>query len=70
MKSAVLSKVSVELKKDGNIELVYSTLPVNEFKDVMDNGLPDSENTELICSFMRRLENVTEKYMNDIRKTI
>ena len=68
--SVALSKVSVLLKKDGNIELEYSSVPADKFREVMEKDMPDYENTELLYSFMRRLEKVTEEYITDVNRTI
>ena len=57
MNSAILSKVTVELKKDGNIEVIYNHVTADKFKEVMEKGMPTYENTELIYGYMKRLEN-------------
>ena len=64
MNSAILSQVNVELKKDGNIEVIYNNVPANKFKEVMENGMPTYENTELIYSYLKRLENITQEYVS------
>ena len=69
-KSAILSQVNVELKKDGNIEVVYRNVTADKFKEVMEKGMPTYQNTELICSFVKRLENLTQEYVNDINKLL
>ena len=66
--SIKLSNVGVELKKDGNVELVYSHITANEFKKTMDSKFPSYENTELLFGFIKRLENVTRDYRETISK--
>ena len=61
---ALLSQVSVFLQKDGNIEVTHNNVAAEDFKQVMEDGLPNYTNTELIYNFMRRLENITEKYVD------
>ena len=68
--SIKLSSVDVELKKDGNVELVYSHIAADEFKNTMDSKLPEYENTELLCSFIKRLKNVTDVYRETINKLL
>ena len=70
MNSAILSQVNVELKKDGNIEVIYNHVTADKFKEVMENGIPTYQNTALICSFVKRLENLTQEYVNDINKLL
>ena len=70
MKRAIISEVRVELKEDGNLELVYRSIPADKFREVMNLGLPGYENTELINSFMNRLENITKEYLEDVRKLL
>ena len=70
MNSAILSKVTVELKKDGNIEVIYRNVTADKFKEVMENGMPTYENTELIYGYLKRLENLTQKYINDAEKLL
>mgnify|MGYP003676511553 FL=1 len=68
--SVKLSSIDVELKKDGNIELVYSHITADEFKKTMDSKLPEYENTELLYSFIKRLENITKVYRETINKLL
>tara|TARA_R110000796_G_scaffold246372_1_gene371110 strand:+ start:174 stop:398 length:225 start_codon:yes stop_codon:yes gene_type:complete len=68
--SIKLSNVGVELKKDGNVELVYSHITADEFKNTMDSKLPEYENTELLYSFIKRLENITKVYRETINKLL
>jgi hypothetical protein len=70
MNAAILSQVNVELKKDGNIEIIYSNVTADKFKEVMENGMPTYENTELIYGYLKRLENLTQKYINDAEKLL
>tara|TARA_R100000008_G_C3528933_1_gene138172 strand:- start:58 stop:273 length:216 start_codon:yes stop_codon:yes gene_type:complete len=67
---ALLSQVSVFLQKDGNIEVTHNNVAAEDFKQVMEDGLPNYTNTELIYNFMRRLENITEKYVDDVNKAL
>ena len=69
-KSAILSQVNVELKKDGNIEVIHRNVTADKFREVMENGMPTYQNTELICSFVKRLENLTQEYVNAINKLL
>ena len=69
-KSAILSQVNVELKKDGNIEVIHRNVTADKFREVMEKDMPDYENTELLYSFMRRLEKVTKEYITDVNRTI
>tara|TARA_R110002073_G_scaffold286221_1_gene450789 strand:+ start:1176 stop:1400 length:225 start_codon:yes stop_codon:yes gene_type:complete len=68
--SIKLSNVGVELKKDGNVELVYSHITAHEFKKTMDSKFPSYENTELLFGFIKRLENVTRDYRETISKLL
>ena len=68
--SVPLSRVSILLKKDGNVELEYSAVPADQFRAVMEKDMPDYENTELLYSFMRRLEKITKEYLADVNKTL
>ena len=68
--SVALSKVSVLLKKDGNVELEYSSVPADKFREVMNNSMPSYTNTELIYGYMKRLENVTKEYLDDLEKLL
>jgi len=70
MNSAILSQVNVELKKDGNIEVIYNNVPANKFKEVMENGMPTYENTELIYSYLKRLDNITQEYVSTAEKLL
>ena len=70
MNAAILSQVNVELKKDGNIEVIYNNVPANKFKEVMENGMPTYENTELIYSYLKRLENITQEYVSTAEKLL
>ena len=70
MNSAILSQVNVELKKDGNIEVVYRNVTADKFKEVMEKGMPTYGNTELIYGYMKRLENLTQEYVNDAEKLL
>ena len=70
MNSAILSQVNVELKKDGNIEVVYRNVTADKFKEVMENGMPTYENTELIYGYLKRLENLTREYIDDAEKLL
>ena len=70
MNAAILSKVTVELKKDGNIEIIYSNVTADKFKEVMENGMPTYENTELIYGYLKRLENLTREYIDDAEKLL
>ena len=70
MNAAILSQVNVELKKDGNIEIIYSNVTADKFKEVMEKGMPTYENTELIFGYMKCLENLTQEYVNDAEKLL
>ena len=70
MNSAILSQVNVELKKDGNIEVIYNHVTADKFKEVMEKGMPTYENTELIYGYMKRLETLTQEYVNDAEKLL
>ena len=70
MNAAILSQVNVELKKDGNIEVVYRNVTADKFKEVMENGMPTYENTELIYGYLKRLENLTREYIDDAEKLL
>ena len=65
-----LSSVDVELKKDGNVELVYSHITADQFKKTMNSRLPEYENTELLYGFLKRLHNITDNYMKEIHKLL
>ena len=68
--SIKLSNVGVELKKDGNVELVYSHITANEFKNTMDSKLPEYENTELLYGFIQRLHKITAIYRETVNKLL
>jgi hypothetical protein len=70
MNSAILSSVNVLLKKDGNIEVIYKNVTADKFKEVMENGMPTYENTELIYGYLKRLDNITQEYINDAEKLL
>jgi len=70
MNSAILSQVNVLLKKDGNIEVIYKNVTADKFKEVMENGMPTYENTELIYGYLKRLDNITQEYINDAEKLL
>ena len=70
MNAAILSQVNVELKKDGNIEVIYKNVTADKFKEVMENGMPTYENTELIYGYLKRLENLTREYIDDAEKLL
>jgi len=70
MNSAILSQVNVLLKKDGNIEVIYKNVTADKFKEVMENGMPTYENTELIYGYLKRLDNITQRYINDAEKLL
>ena len=70
MNSAILSQVNVLLKKDGNIEVIYRNVTADKFKEVMEKGIPTYENTELIYSYLKRLDNITQEYINDAEKLL
>ena len=70
MNSAILSQVNVLLKKDGNIEVIYRNVTADKFKEVMENGMPTYENTELIYGYLKRLDNITQEYINDAEKLL
>ena len=70
MNSAILSKVTVELKKDGNIEVIYRNVTADKFKEVMEKGMPTYENTELIYGYLKRQENLTREYIDDAEKLL
>ena len=44
-KSAILSQVNVELKKDGNIEVIHRNVTADKFREVMEKGMPTYQNT-------------------------
>ena len=48
---ALLSQVSVFLQRDGNIEVTHNNVAAENFKQVMEDGLPHYANTELIYNF-------------------
>jgi hypothetical protein len=69
-RSIKLSNVGVELKKDGNVELVYSHITADEFKKTMDSKLPEYENTEILYGFIKRLKNLTDDYREEVNKLL
>tara|TARA_R100001530_G_scaffold132719_1_gene105397 strand:- start:127 stop:339 length:213 start_codon:yes stop_codon:yes gene_type:complete len=70
MKAIKLSSVDVELKKDGNVELIYSHVTAEDFKKTMDSRLPEYENTELLYGFIKRLHNITDIYRKAVNKLL
>tara|TARA_R100000458_G_C8238187_1_gene217954 strand:+ start:906 stop:1130 length:225 start_codon:yes stop_codon:yes gene_type:complete len=69
-KSIKLSSVDVELTKSGNIELIYSHITAEEFKNTMDSKLPEYENTELLYGFIQRLHKITDIYREAVNKLL
>tara|TARA_Y100000401_G_scaffold117263_1_gene125380 strand:- start:195 stop:419 length:225 start_codon:yes stop_codon:yes gene_type:complete len=67
---AMLSNVTVYLKRDGNIEVTYNNVTADKFREVMNNSMPSYTNTELIYGYMKRLENVTKEYLDDLEKLL
>ena len=70
MKAIKLSSVNVELKKDGNVELIYSHVTAEDFKKTMDSRLPEYENTELLYGFIKRLHKITDIYREAVNKLL
>ena len=70
MTEVVLSSVAVVLKENGNTELVCSSVPVTDFRKAFNKSMPNYENTELLCSFLTRLERITKDYTESIEKLL
>ena len=66
----VLSEVKVFLNTKGNIEVEYNNVPVDDFYKVMEEKLPEYENTHMIAEFIKRVKKLSDIYYNDINKLL
>ena len=66
----VLSEVKVFLNTKGNIEVEYNNVPVDDFYKVMEEKLPEYENTHIIAEFIKRVKKLSDIYYNDINKLL
>jgi len=66
----VLSEVKVFLNTKGNIEVEYNNVPVDDFYRVMEEKLPEYENTHMIAEFIKRVKKLSDNYYNDINKLL
>ena len=66
----VLSEVKVFLNTKGNIEVEYNNVPVDDFYKVMEEKLPEYENTHMIAEFIKRVKKLSDNYYNDINKLL
>ena len=66
----VLSEVKVFLNTKGNIEEEYNNVPVDDFYRVMEEKLPEYENTHIIAEFIKRVKKLSDIYYNNINKLL
>ena len=66
----VLSEVKVFLNTKGNIEVEYNNVPVDDFYKVMEEKLPEYENTHIIAEFIKRVKKLSDIYYNNINKLL
>ena len=66
----VLSEVKVFLNTKGNIEVEYNNVPVDDFYKVMEEKLPEYENTHMIAEFIKRVKKLSDIYYNNINKLL
>ena len=66
----VLSEVKVFLNTKGNIEVEYNNVPVDDFYRVMEEKLPEYENTHIIAEFIKRVKKLSDIYYNNINKLL
>ena len=66
----VLSEVKVFLNTKGNIEVEYNNVPVDDFYRVMEEKLPEYENTHMIAEFIKRVKKLSDIYYNNINKLL
>jgi len=66
----VLSEVKVFLNTKGNIEVEYNNVPVDDFYRVMEEKLPEYENTHMIAEFIKRVKKLSDIYYKDINKLL
>ena len=67
---ALLSNVTVYLKRDGNIEVTYNNVNADKFREVMNNSMPSQTKTEITYGYMKRLEHFTTEYLDDLEKLL
>jgi hypothetical protein len=63
---ALLSQVKVTLRKDGNIAIVYSNVPISDVVKTFDESFPDYPHTTAIKNYMLDLEVLTKDYLDRI----
>jgi len=66
----ILSEVKVFLNTKGNIEVEYNNVPVDDFYKVMEEKLPEYENTHMIAEFIKRVKKLSDIYYNNINKLL
>mgnify|MGYP006409548447 CR=1 FL=1 len=66
----VLSEVKVFLNTKGNIEVEYNNVPVDDFYKVMEEKLPEYENTHMIAEFIKRVKKLSDIYYDNINKLL
>tara|TARA_Y100001951_G_C11221589_1_gene229105 strand:+ start:391 stop:612 length:222 start_codon:yes stop_codon:yes gene_type:complete len=66
----ILSEVKVFLNTKGNIEVEYNNVPVDDFYKVMEEKLPEYENTHIIAEFIKRVKKLSDIYYNNINKLL
>jgi len=66
----ILSEVKVFLNTKGNIEVEYNNVPVDDFYKVMEEKLPEYENTHMIAEFIKRVKKLSDIYYKDINKLL
>ena len=68
--STVLSEVKVLLNNDGNVEVEYSDVPYDGFKEAMERKVPEYVNTHIILGFMKKLKNLSIEYYNNVNNLL
>ena len=66
----VLSEIKVYLNTKGNIEVEYNHVPPDDFIQIMEKKLADYENTHVIGAFLKRVNNLSIKYYDNINRLI
>ena len=66
----VLSEIKVYLNTTGNIEVEYNHVPPDDFIQIMEKKLADYENTHVIGAFLKRVNNLSIKYYDNINRLL
>jgi len=66
----VLSEIKVYLNTKGNIEVEYNHVPPDDFIQIMEKKLADYENTHVIGAFLKRVNNLSTEYYDNINRLL